>query len=73
MRTSDPPSSTAHNNKGTVVAAFLFNIFVLWCVFAEELFSLVPDELGCLEDKDKPEAKVCVCMVNVGAVSMGLF
>lgn len=42
-------------------------------MFAEELFSLVPDELGSLEDKDKPEAKVCVCMVNVGAVSMGLF
>lgn len=26
--------------------------------YAEELFRLGPDELGCLEDKDKPEAKV---------------
>lgn len=27
---------------------------------AEELFHLGPDELGCLADKDKPEAKVCM-------------
>lgn len=26
----------------------------------EELFCLGPDELGCLADKDKPEAKVCM-------------
>lgn len=26
--------------------------------FAEELFSLGPEELGCLEDKEKPGAKV---------------
>lgn len=40
------------------VYVFYILIRVLLCVFAEELFSLGPDELGCLEDKDKPGAKV---------------
>lgn len=30
----------------------------MMCMFAEELFSLGPDELGSLEDKEKPGAKV---------------
>lgn len=34
------------------------------CVFAEELFSLGPEELGCLEDKEKPGAKVSACTVG---------
>lgn len=31
------------------------------CFFAEELFSLGPGQLGCLQDKDKPGAKVSLC------------
>lgn len=44
---------------------------MIWCVFAEELFSLGPDELGCLEDKEKPGAKVgaLTLLVTVEVVS----
>lgn len=33
-------------------------VYALLCVFAEELFRLGPEELGCLEDKEKPGSKV---------------
>lgn len=45
---------------------------MIWCVFAEELFSLGPDELGCLEDKEKPGAKVgaLTLLVTIEVVSL---
>lgn len=44
---------------------FGMNIFCMMCSklkwsLTEELFHLGPDELGCLADKAKPEAKVCI-------------
>ncbi|XP_039459466.1 ubiquitin carboxyl-terminal hydrolase 40 isoform X1 [Oreochromis aureus] len=48
------------NQGGTCYLNSLLQTLLFTPEFREELFSLVPDELGCLEDKDKPEAKVRV-------------
>lgn len=48
-----------------VLYLFYLLIHCLVCVFAEELFSLGPEELGCLEDKEKAGAKVSAGTVGV--------
>uniref|UniRef100_A0A3P8PJC3 USP domain-containing protein n=1 Tax=Astatotilapia calliptera TaxID=8154 RepID=A0A3P8PJC3_ASTCA len=48
------------NQGGTCYLNSLLQTLLFTPEFREELFSLVPDELGSLEDKDKPEAKVRV-------------
>ncbi|XP_028251645.1 ubiquitin carboxyl-terminal hydrolase 40 isoform X2 [Parambassis ranga] len=48
------------NQGGTCYLNSLLQTLLFTPEFREELFSLGPDELGCLEDKDKPEAKVRV-------------
>lgn len=39
----------------------IFSRLTMLCCLVEELFSLGPQELGCLEDKGKPGAKVSSC------------
>nr|XP_019953723.1 PREDICTED: ubiquitin carboxyl-terminal hydrolase 40 isoform X1 [Paralichthys olivaceus] len=46
------------NQGGTCYLNSLLQTLLFTPEFREELFSLGPDELGCLEDKDKPGAKV---------------
>lgn len=46
------------NQGGTCYLNSLLQTLLFTPEFREELFSLGPKELGCLEDKDKPEAKV---------------
>uniref|UniRef100_A0A8C7SS03 USP domain-containing protein n=1 Tax=Oncorhynchus mykiss TaxID=8022 RepID=A0A8C7SS03_ONCMY len=48
------------NQGGTCYLNSLLQTLLFTPEFREELFSLGPKELGCLEDKDKPEAKVRV-------------
>ncbi|XP_022056802.2 ubiquitin carboxyl-terminal hydrolase 40 isoform X2 [Acanthochromis polyacanthus] len=48
------------NQGGTCYLNSLLQTLLFTPEFREELFSLGVDELGCLEDKDKPEAKVRV-------------
>uniref|UniRef100_A0A6Q2XM05 USP domain-containing protein n=1 Tax=Esox lucius TaxID=8010 RepID=A0A6Q2XM05_ESOLU len=48
------------NQGGTCYLNSLLQTLFFTPEFREELFSLGPEELGCLEDKDKPEAKVRV-------------
>ncbi|KAM4542615.1 ubiquitin carboxyl-terminal hydrolase 40 isoform 2-T2 [Odontesthes bonariensis] len=48
------------NQGGTCYLNSLLQTLLFTPEFREELFSLGPEELGCLEDKDKPEAKVRV-------------
>uniref|UniRef100_A0AAQ5XXI0 Ubiquitin carboxyl-terminal hydrolase n=1 Tax=Amphiprion ocellaris TaxID=80972 RepID=A0AAQ5XXI0_AMPOC len=48
------------NQGGTCYLNSLLQTLLFTPEFREELFSLGADELGCLEDKDKPEAKVRV-------------
>uniref|UniRef100_A0A671TUG1 Ubiquitin specific peptidase 40 n=1 Tax=Sparus aurata TaxID=8175 RepID=A0A671TUG1_SPAAU len=48
------------NQGGTCYLNSLLQTLLFTPEFREELFSLGPDELGCLEDKDKPGAKVRV-------------
>lgn len=48
------------NQGGTCYLNSLLQTLLFTPEFREELFSLGPDELGCLEDKEKPEAKVRV-------------
>ncbi|XP_077416096.1 ubiquitin carboxyl-terminal hydrolase 40 isoform X1 [Vanacampus margaritifer] len=48
------------NQGGTCYLNSLLQTLLFTPEFREELFSLGPDELGCLKDKDKPEAKVRV-------------
>ncbi|XP_038835439.1 ubiquitin carboxyl-terminal hydrolase 40-like [Salvelinus namaycush] len=63
----EPPSprgrvnlSGIKNQGGTCYLNSLLQTLLFTPEFREELFSLGPKELGCLEDKDKPEAKVRV-------------
>ncbi|CAB1327929.1 unnamed protein product [Coregonus sp. 'balchen'] len=63
----DPPPprgrvnlSGIKNQGGTCYLNSLLQTLLFTPEFREELFSLGPEELGCLEDKDKPEAKVRV-------------
>uniref|UniRef100_A0A3Q3R249 USP domain-containing protein n=1 Tax=Monopterus albus TaxID=43700 RepID=A0A3Q3R249_MONAL len=46
------------NQGGTCYLNSLLQTLMFTPEFREELFSLGPEELGCLEDKDKPGAKV---------------
>ncbi|XP_035023550.2 ubiquitin carboxyl-terminal hydrolase 40 isoform X1 [Hippoglossus stenolepis] len=46
------------NQGGTCYLNSLLQTLLFTPEFREELFSLGPDELGCLEDKEKPGAKV---------------
>ncbi|XP_052344646.1 ubiquitin carboxyl-terminal hydrolase 40 [Oncorhynchus keta] len=48
------------NQGGTCYLNSLLQTLLFTPEFREELFSLGPKELGCVEDKDKPEAKVRV-------------
>uniref|UniRef100_H2MEC9 Ubiquitin specific peptidase 40 n=1 Tax=Oryzias latipes TaxID=8090 RepID=H2MEC9_ORYLA len=48
------------NQGGTCYLNSLLQTLLFTPEFREELFRLGPEELGCLEDKDKPEAKVRV-------------
>uniref|UniRef100_A0A673HU14 Ubiquitin carboxyl-terminal hydrolase 40-like n=1 Tax=Sinocyclocheilus rhinocerous TaxID=307959 RepID=A0A673HU14_9TELE len=48
------------NQGGTCYLNSLIQTLLFTPEFREELFHLGPDELGCLADKDKPEAKVRV-------------
>ncbi|XP_030575382.1 ubiquitin carboxyl-terminal hydrolase 40 isoform X2 [Archocentrus centrarchus] len=48
------------NQGGTCYLNSLLQTLMFTPEFREELFSLGPEELGCLEDKEKPEAKVRV-------------
>ncbi|TRY89846.1 hypothetical protein DNTS_010127 [Danionella cerebrum] len=48
------------NQGGTCYLNSLIQTLLFTPEFREELFSLGPDELGCLADKDKPETKVRV-------------
>uniref|UniRef100_A0A8C2K6J3 Ubiquitin carboxyl-terminal hydrolase n=1 Tax=Cyprinus carpio TaxID=7962 RepID=A0A8C2K6J3_CYPCA len=48
------------NQGGTCYLNSLIQTLLFTPEFREELFRLGPDELGCLADKDKPEAKVRV-------------
>lgn len=48
------------NQGGTCYLNSLLQTLMFTPEFREELFSLGPEELGCLEDKDKPGAKVRV-------------
>lgn len=48
------------NQGGTCYLNSLLQTLLFTPEFREELFSLGPKELGCLEDKDNPEAKVRV-------------
>lgn len=48
------------NQGGTCYLNSLLQTLLFTPEFREELFSLGPEELGCLEDKDKPGAKVRV-------------
>ncbi|KAJ8349869.1 hypothetical protein SKAU_G00249990 [Synaphobranchus kaupii] len=48
------------NQGGTCYLNSLLQTLLYTPEFREELFSLGPEELGCLADKDKPEAKVRV-------------
>uniref|UniRef100_A0A9J8C997 Ubiquitin specific peptidase 40 n=1 Tax=Cyprinus carpio carpio TaxID=630221 RepID=A0A9J8C997_CYPCA len=48
------------NQGGTCYLNSLIQTLLFTPEFREELFCLGPDELGCLADKDKPEAKVRV-------------
>nr|XP_046179575.1 ubiquitin carboxyl-terminal hydrolase 40-like [Oncorhynchus gorbuscha] len=48
------------NQGGTCYLNSLLQTLFFTPEFREELFSLGPKELGCLEEKDKPEAKVRV-------------
>ncbi|XP_056151257.1 ubiquitin carboxyl-terminal hydrolase 40 [Lampris incognitus] len=48
------------NQGGTCYLNSLLQTLLFTPEFREELFSLGPEELGCLEDKDKPEAKARV-------------
>ncbi|TKS86780.1 Ubiquitin carboxyl-terminal hydrolase 40 [Collichthys lucidus] len=48
------------NQGGTCYLNSLLQTLLFTPEFREELFSLGPDELGCLEDKEKPGAKVRV-------------
>uniref|UniRef100_A0A4W5KIB7 Ubiquitin specific peptidase 40 n=1 Tax=Hucho hucho TaxID=62062 RepID=A0A4W5KIB7_9TELE len=48
------------NQGGTCYLNSLLQTLLFTPEFREELFRLGPKELGCLEDKDKPEAKVRV-------------
>ncbi|KAJ8003711.1 hypothetical protein DPEC_G00151150 [Dallia pectoralis] len=48
------------NQGGTCYLNSLLQTLFFTPEFREELFSLGPEELGCLEEKDKPEAKVRV-------------
>uniref|UniRef100_A0A3B3S873 Ubiquitin specific peptidase 40 n=1 Tax=Paramormyrops kingsleyae TaxID=1676925 RepID=A0A3B3S873_9TELE len=52
--------SGIRNQGGTCYLNSLLQTLLFTPEFREELFRLGPDELGCLEDKDKPEAKVRV-------------
>uniref|UniRef100_A0A3P8US98 Ubiquitin specific peptidase 40 n=1 Tax=Cynoglossus semilaevis TaxID=244447 RepID=A0A3P8US98_CYNSE len=45
------------NQGGTCYLNSLLQTLLFTPEFREELFSLGPEELGCLEDKDKPGAK----------------
>lgn len=40
------------------------SVILLFCL--EALFSLGPEELGSLEDKDKPDAKVLKSLIHRG-------
>ncbi|XP_052415178.1 ubiquitin carboxyl-terminal hydrolase 40 isoform X1 [Carassius gibelio] len=51
------------NQGGTCYLNSLIQTLLFTPEFREELFCLGPDELGCLADKDKPEAKVCVRVI----------
>uniref|UniRef100_A0A1A8VFL9 Ubiquitin specific peptidase 40 n=1 Tax=Nothobranchius furzeri TaxID=105023 RepID=A0A1A8VFL9_NOTFU len=60
-----PPRGRSHlcgikNQGGTCYLNSLLQTLLFTPEFREELFRLGPQELGCLEDKDKPEAKVRV-------------
>lgn len=60
-----PPRGKSHlcgikNQGGTCYLNSLLQTLLFTPEFREELFSLGPEELGCLEDKDKPGAKVRV-------------
>lgn len=66
-RESEPPPPRGKaklcgikNQGGTCYLNSLIQTLLFTPEFREELFSLGPDELGCLADKDKPEAKVRV-------------
>ncbi|XP_047467575.1 ubiquitin carboxyl-terminal hydrolase 40 isoform X2 [Mugil cephalus] len=48
------------NQGGTCYLNSLLQTLLFTPEFREELFNLGPEELGCLEDKEKPEAKVRV-------------
>ncbi|XP_036396124.1 ubiquitin carboxyl-terminal hydrolase 40 isoform X1 [Megalops cyprinoides] len=48
------------NQGGTCYLNSLLQTLLFTPEFREELFTLGPEELGCLADKDKPEAKVRV-------------
>ncbi|KAM8833045.1 ubiquitin carboxyl-terminal hydrolase 40 [Synchiropus picturatus] len=48
------------NQGGTCYLNSLLQTLLFTPEFREELFRLAPDELGCLDDKDKPGAKVRV-------------
>uniref|UniRef100_A0A8C9TZX4 Ubiquitin carboxyl-terminal hydrolase n=1 Tax=Scleropages formosus TaxID=113540 RepID=A0A8C9TZX4_SCLFO len=52
--------SGLQNQGGTCYLNSLLQTLLFSPEFREELFSLGPEELGCLEDKDKQEAKVRV-------------
>lgn len=56
------PDLDANDNQSAFMSIlFCQTSFGLFCFFAEELFSLGPEQLGCLQDKEKPGAKVSPC------------
>lgn len=61
------PREVHHCSRFQSADMYLFYLFIhcLVCVFAEELFNLGSEELGCLEDKEKPGAKVSACAEGV--------
>ncbi|XP_019110038.2 ubiquitin carboxyl-terminal hydrolase 40 isoform X1 [Larimichthys crocea] len=60
------------NQGGTCYLNSLLQTLLFTPEFREELFSLGPDELGCLEDKEKPGAKVRVIPLELQSLFASL-